>query len=59
MLCELKLNLNLKLAKINLRIGYEAYGIIHEDQKMNLSKYSEYFIQYLTRYVKELSNLVK
>jgi len=59
MLCELKLNLNSKLAKINMRTGYETHGIIHEDQKMNLSKYSEYFTQYLTRYVKELINLIK
>jgi hypothetical protein len=59
MLCELKLNLNLKLAKINMRIGYETYGIVHEDQKMNLSKYLGYYIQYLTRCVKELNNLVK
>ncbi|RIA85863.1 armadillo-type protein [Glomus cerebriforme] len=53
MLCELKLNLNSKLAKINMKIG-------HETQKMNLSlsKYTEYFSQYLTRYMKELTGLV-
>ena len=56
MLCELKLNLNLKIAKINMKIGYETREIIH--QEMNLSKYSEYFSQYLTRYIKELVNLV-
>ncbi|GBC04221.1 hypothetical protein RclHR1_05580006 [Rhizophagus clarus] len=55
MLCELKLNLNLKLAKINIKIGYETYGIIYEDQKMDLSKYSEFFIQYLTKFIKELT----
>ena len=59
MLCEFKLNLNSKLVKINMKTGYETYGIIHENQKMNLSKYSEYFTHYLTRYIKELINLVK
>jgi hypothetical protein len=56
MLCELKLNLNLKIAKINMKTGYETHEIIRLG--MNLSKYSEYFSQYLTRCIKELVNLV-
>ena len=30
MLCEFKLNLNLKLAKINMKIGYETHKIINQ-----------------------------
>ncbi len=58
MLCEIKLNLNSKIAKINMKIGYETHETIHGDPTMNLSKYSEYFSQYLTRCIKVLINSV-